>query len=51
MIDELLPCYMTQSKMEISKEDGGGEGMIKVGGCLDFMVFGVMRWWLLLQAI
>ena len=51
MMEELLPSYMTQAKMETLKEDGGSEAMEKGGGCLSFLVFGMERWWLLLQAI
>jgi len=29
--------------METSKEDGGAKAMEKGGGCLDFMVFRVVR--------
>jgi len=51
MIEELLLSYMTKAKMETSKEDSGAEAMEKGGECLGFMVFRVVRWWLLLQAM
>jgi len=44
MIEDLIPSYMTQAKMETSKEDGGAEAMENSDGCLDFIVFGVVRW-------
>jgi len=43
MMEELLPSNMTEAKMEIFKEDGCAKVMEKGGGCLSFMVFGVVR--------
>jgi len=38
-MEEFLPSYMIQARMETSKEDDG------------VVMFEVVRWWLLLQAI
>jgi len=50
-MEERLPSYTTQAKIETSKEDGGAKAIENGGVCLNFMVFGVVKWWLLLQAI
>jgi len=51
IMEERLPSYTTQAKIETSKEDGGAKAIENGGVCLNFMVFGVVKWWLLLQAI